>query len=72
MRPGGYFAFSQSGLILWIVEMMQEFRVWSDGTVQAVSDGEPFSHMSDDFLIVTAFDSDSALRQYSRWECCAA
>lgn len=31
-----------------------QFRVWPDGTVQAVDDGEPHSWMSDDFLLAWA------------------
>lgn len=37
-----------------------QFRVWPDGTVQAVEDGEPYSHMSDDYAVVWAYDEDEA------------
>jgi len=38
-----------------------QFRVWPDGTVQAVEDGEPYSHMSDDFQTVFALCEDDAV-----------
>ena len=38
-----------------------EFRVWPDGTVQAVEDGEPYSWMSDDFMRVWAYTEDEAV-----------
>lgn len=38
-----------------------KFRVWPDGTVQAVEDGEPYSHMSDDYQIIWALDEADAL-----------
>jgi predicted 2-oxoglutarate/Fe(II)-dependent dioxygenase YbiX len=38
-----------------------QFRVWPDGTVQAVEDGEPYAHMSDDYQLVWAMDEDLAL-----------
>lgn len=44
------------------------FRVWPDGTVQAVADGWPYSHMSDDFLTVSATDEDGALQAYLNHE----
>ena len=37
-----------------------EFRVWPDGTVQAVEDGEPYSWISDDFVRVWAYSEDEA------------
>lgn len=37
------------------------FRVWPDGTVQAVEDGAPHSHMSDDFVVVFAASEGDAL-----------
>ena len=39
----------------------EQFRVWSDGTVQCVEDGDPYSHMSDDFLLVWAYTEEEAL-----------
>lgn len=39
-----------------------QFRVWADGTVQAVEDGEPYSWMSDDFMVVWAYSDEEALR----------
>lgn len=38
------------------------FRVWPDGTVQAVEDGEPYSWMSDDFMTVKAADEEHAIK----------
>lgn len=38
-----------------------KFRVWPNGTTQAVEDGEPYSWMSDDFAIIEADDEDQAL-----------
>ena len=37
------------------------YRVWPDGTVQATEDGEPYSWMSDDFMVIRAADEDEAL-----------
>ena len=37
------------------------YRVWPDGTVQATEDGEPYSWMSDDFMVIHAADEDEAL-----------
>lgn len=39
-----------------------QFRVWPDGTVQAVEDGPPHSHMSDDFQTVFALCEDDAVK----------
>ncbi len=39
---------------------LARFRVWPDGTVQAVEDGEPYRHMSDDFRVVWARNEDDA------------
>jgi len=36
------------------------YRVWPDGTVQATEDGEPYSWMSDDFMVVHAMDENEA------------
>lgn len=44
------------------------FRVWPDHTVQAVADGEPYSHLSDDFLIISATDEAAALQTYINCE----
>ena len=38
------------------------YRVWPDGTVQAVEDGEPYSWMSDDFIVVYAMNDEEAWR----------
>ena len=38
------------------------YRVWPDGTVQAVEDGEPHSWMSDDFITVCATNGEDAWR----------
>jgi hypothetical protein len=38
-----------------------QYRVWPDGTVQAVENGPPHSHMSDDFVLVWAADEEEAL-----------
>ncbi len=37
------------------------FRVWPDGTVQAVEDGSPYSWMSDDYMVVEARSEAAAL-----------
>ncbi len=37
------------------------YRVWPDGTVQATEDGEPYSWMSDDFMVIRAAGEDEAL-----------
>lgn len=42
------------------------YRVWPDGTVQAVEDGPPHTHMSDDFQLVWATDEEHALRVATR------
>lgn len=39
------------------------FRVWPDGTVQATEDGEAYSHMSDDYKLVWAYDEDEARKR---------
>ncbi|ABM57179.1 hypothetical protein [Verminephrobacter eiseniae] len=36
------------------------YRVWPDGTAQATEDGEPYSWMSDDFIVIHAADEDKA------------
>ena len=36
------------------------YRVWPDGTVQSNEDGEPYSWMSDDFMVIHAADEDEA------------
>lgn len=41
-------------------EYSVEYRVWADGTTQLVSDGEPYSWMSDDFSIEKALDESHA------------
>ncbi|WP_287278687.1 hypothetical protein [Ralstonia sp.] len=37
-----------------------QYRVWPDGTVQAVEDGESYPWMSDDFAVVWASDEIDA------------
>lgn|GEM_PF-3381806 len=39
------------------------FRVWPDGTVQAVSEGPPLSWMSADYKVVEALDESAALER---------
>ena len=39
---------------------MNRYRVWPDGTVQELSD-EPYSWMSDDYLVVDAEDECDAV-----------
>lgn len=39
----------------------QVFRVWPDGTVQDTEDGDPYSWMSDDYVLVFAETPDEAL-----------
>ena len=36
------------------------YRVWPDGTVQSIEDGEPYSWMSDDFIVIHAKNEDEA------------
>lgn len=40
----------------------EQFRVWPDGTVQCRDEGEPHSHMSDDYVLVWAWDDEEARR----------
>lgn len=40
---------------------LEMFRVWPDGTTQPVEDGPPLSHLSDDFLLIPAWNPDHAL-----------
>jgi hypothetical protein len=37
------------------------YRVWPDGTVQCVEDGEPYGWLSDDYRVVMAADEADAL-----------
>lgn len=39
----------------------QRYRVWPDGTVQPVSDGQPHGWVSDDYVIVLAHSPEEAL-----------
>jgi len=39
----------------------QVFRVWPDGTVQDIDDGDPYLWMSDDYVLVFAETPDEAL-----------
>ena len=43
-----------------MIETRELYRVWPDGTVQAVSDGEPYSWMSDDYRVVYAHNETEA------------
>ena len=38
-----------------------KYRVWPDGTVQAVGDGQAYAWMSDDFRVVQASSPEEAL-----------
>ena len=38
-----------------------EFRVWPDGTVQDIEDGDPYDWMSDDYVLVFAATPEEAL-----------
>lgn len=38
----------------------ESFRVWPDGTVQPVSDGQPYEWMSDDYKVVEAHSEEEA------------
>lgn len=38
----------------------QRYRVWPDGTVQSLEDGEPYSWMSDDYEVVDAHSEEEA------------
>lgn len=44
------------------VELL-DFRVWPDGTTQLVEDGPPYDFMSDDYMIVAAYDDEDAARR---------
>ncbi len=37
------------------------YRVWPDGTTQEAEEGPPYSHKSDDFITIEAFDEEDAL-----------
>jgi len=41
---------------------MVSYRVWPDGTVQAVEEGAAYTWMSDDYMRVEATSEDEALR----------
>ena len=50
----------------WVCEhcaSAEDFRVWPDGTVQAVSEGEPHAWMSDDYETVSATSEEEALER---------
>lgn len=47
---------------LYFDSIKELYRVWPDGTVQEVDDGEPYSHMSDDFKVVLAEDGTEAAK----------
>ncbi len=47
-------------------DTLAQFRVWPDGTVQAVEDSAPYSWMSDDFAVVRAADEADADRQVNQ------
>ena len=36
------------------------YRVWADGTVQTVGDGDPYPWMSDDFLVIESVSEEDA------------
>lgn len=38
----------------------EQFRVWPDGTVQAVEDGAPHRWLSDDYATVWAYGEEEA------------
>lgn len=40
---------------------MSEYRIWQNGTIQDVQDGEPHSWASDDFMVVVAGNEVQAL-----------
>lgn len=41
---------------------MSTYRVWPDGTVQDVEEGDPYSWMSDDYqLVLAGSEEDAAL-----------
>ena len=43
-------------------EATVRYRVWPDGTVQAVEEGAAYTWMSDDYMRVEATSEDEALR----------
>ncbi len=44
--------------------MSAAYRVWADGTVQAVEDGQAYNWMSDDYAIVGAESEEEAVEKY--------
>ena len=48
-------ALSQAGS-----DRQSTYRVWPDGTVQDTEEGEPYSWLSDDYMVIHAVDEDEA------------
>lgn len=46
-------AFTEAKREPWLI------RIWPDGTHQAVAEGEPYPHMSDDFQLLDLWDFDA-------------
>lgn len=44
------------------------YRVWPDGTVQAVDDGPPYPWLSDDFMLLLAVSAEAAWDQFLLFE----
>lgn len=50
---------------------VDNFRVWPDGTTQLVEDGPPYEFMSDDYIIIAAYDDADAVQKCEemwRWK----
>lgn len=48
-----------------------DYRVWPDGTTQLVEDGPPYEFMSDDYIIIAAYDDADAVQKCEemwRWK----
>jgi hypothetical protein len=52
-----------------MIEELIRWRVWPDGTVQECDGEPPYSHMSDDYMLVDAFTECQALREAATGNC---
>ena len=48
--------------------ILPAWRVWPDGTVQPVDDGDPHAWMSDDYMLINATDEEDALARFDAIE----
>ena len=51
---------AEAEVMLETQAMLTKYRVWPDGTVQEVDENEPYSWLSDDYLIVWAVSPEAA------------